>query len=71
MAEPARADFSNWSGQLAIWAEQRLAAGETALVASLLPEFERTLIRAALACSAGQASKGRGTAGLGPQYADT
>jgi two-component system nitrogen regulation response regulator GlnG len=37
-----------WTRQLTSWAEKRLAAGETRLLDDALPEFERTLIRAAL-----------------------
>ena len=37
-----------WTRQLTAWAEKRLAAGETPLLDDALPEFERTLIRAAL-----------------------
>lgn len=37
-----------WTRQLTHWAEQRLSAGETPLLDDALPEFERTLIRAAL-----------------------
>jgi two-component system nitrogen regulation response regulator GlnG len=37
-----------WTRQLTHWAEKRLAAGDTPLLDDALPEFERTLIRAAL-----------------------
>jgi two-component system, NtrC family, nitrogen regulation response regulator GlnG len=37
-----------WTRQLTHWAEKRLAAGETPLLDDAMPEFERTLIRAAL-----------------------
>jgi len=37
-----------WTRQLTNWAEKRLAAGETPLLDDAMPEFERTLIRAAL-----------------------
>lgn len=37
-----------WTRQLTQWAEKRLAAGETPLLDDAMPEFERTLIRAAL-----------------------
>jgi two-component system nitrogen regulation response regulator GlnG len=37
-----------WTRQLMQWAEKRLAAGATPLLDDALPEFERTLIRAAL-----------------------
>ncbi|AMN48472.1 nitrogen regulation protein NR(I) [Steroidobacter denitrificans] len=37
-----------WTRQLAQWAERRLAAGQLRLLDDALPEFERTLIRAAL-----------------------
>lgn len=37
-----------WTRQLTTWAEKRLNAGETPLLDDAMPEFERTLIRAAL-----------------------
>ncbi len=37
-----------WTRQLTSWAEKRLAAGDIPLLDDALPEFERTLIRAAL-----------------------
>jgi two-component system nitrogen regulation response regulator GlnG len=37
-----------WTRQLTQWAERRLANGETPLLDDAMPEFERTLIRAAL-----------------------
>ena len=37
-----------WTRQLTAWAERRLDAGETPLLDDAMPEFERTLIRAAL-----------------------
>jgi two-component system nitrogen regulation response regulator GlnG len=37
-----------WTRQLTNWAEKRLAAGDTPLLDDAMPEFERTLIRAAL-----------------------
>jgi two-component system nitrogen regulation response regulator GlnG len=37
-----------WTRQLTQWAQRRLEAGETPLLDDALPEFERTLIRAAL-----------------------
>jgi two-component system, NtrC family, nitrogen regulation response regulator GlnG len=37
-----------WTRQLTSWAEKRLATGGTPLLDDALPEFERTLIRAAL-----------------------
>ncbi len=44
----------NWAVSLGRWAEQRLRSGEgEALLEEALPEFERTLIRAALAASKG------------------
>jgi two-component system, NtrC family, nitrogen regulation response regulator GlnG len=46
---PGAATLQNeWTRQLTQWAEKRLAAGETPLLDDALPEFERTLIRAAL-----------------------
>ena len=37
-----------WTRQLTLWAERRLNAGDSALLDQALPEFERTMIRAAL-----------------------
>jgi two-component system nitrogen regulation response regulator GlnG len=37
-----------WTRQLTSWAEKRLSAGETPLLDDAMPEFEKTLIRAAL-----------------------
>lgn len=37
-----------WTRQLTSWADKRLAAGETPLLDDAMPQFERTLIRAAL-----------------------
>ncbi len=37
-----------WTRQLTSWAEKRLTAGDTPLLDDAMPEFERTLIRAAL-----------------------
>ena len=44
---PARLQ-DEWTRQLTSWAEKRLAAGETPLLDDAMPEFEKTLIRAAL-----------------------
>jgi two-component system, NtrC family, nitrogen regulation response regulator GlnG len=44
---PARLQ-DEWTRQLMSWADKRLAAGETPLLDDAMPEFERTLIRAAL-----------------------
>jgi two-component system nitrogen regulation response regulator GlnG len=37
-----------WTRQLTSWAEKRLSSGDTPLLDDAMPEFERTLIRAAL-----------------------
>jgi len=39
---------------LSRWADRRLAAGATDLLAEAVPRFERTLIEAALAATAGR-----------------
>jgi two-component system nitrogen regulation response regulator GlnG len=44
---PARLQ-DEWTRQLMSWADKRLAAGEIPLLDDAMPEFERTLIRAAL-----------------------
>jgi two-component system nitrogen regulation response regulator GlnG len=43
-----------WTDALEAWAAARLDAGKTPLLVDALPEFERTLIRLALARAAGQ-----------------
>jgi len=44
----------DWTELLADWAESRLEAGETPLLEAALAEFERTLIRVAMARSGGR-----------------
>jgi two-component system nitrogen regulation response regulator GlnG len=44
---PARLQ-DEWTRQLTSWAEKRLASGDIPLLDDAMPEFERTLIRAAL-----------------------
>jgi two-component system nitrogen regulation response regulator GlnG len=44
---PARLQ-DEWTRQLTSWAEKRLASGDRPLLDDAMPEFERTLIRAAL-----------------------
>jgi two-component system, NtrC family, nitrogen regulation response regulator GlnG len=43
-----------WGDALAAWAERQLDTGGAPLLEVALPEFERTLIRVALARSSGQ-----------------
>lgn len=43
-----------WHGLLARWAERELAAGKNDLLGTATPEFERTMIKAALAATGGQ-----------------
>jgi two-component system nitrogen regulation response regulator GlnG len=45
---------NDWTRALASWAESRLETGETPLLTDAQPNFERTLIRAALARSGGK-----------------
>ena len=48
-SEPARLATQEWTRGLAAWAEAQLdAAGDATLLETALPEFEKTLIRAAL-----------------------
>jgi two-component system nitrogen regulation response regulator GlnG len=51
--EPA-ASVRGWADSLAAWAERQLDAGDVPLLDEAVPEFERTLIRVALARSGGQ-----------------
>jgi two-component system nitrogen regulation response regulator GlnG len=48
------ADHANWPTLLRQWAELKLRAGQNDLLGEALPEFERTLIRIALAECGGQ-----------------
>ena len=47
-------DHADWSSLLRQWAELKLRAGQNDLLGEALPEFERTLIRIALAETGGQ-----------------
>ena len=58
-----------WTRQLTSWAEKRLAAGETPLLDDAMPEFERTLIRAALRKARRRPSGSGAPARLGSQHA--
>jgi two-component system nitrogen regulation response regulator GlnG len=46
---PANAGVQDWTHCLAAWAEAQLGGGETALLETAMPEFEKTLIQAAMA----------------------
>ena len=50
----AAAPVRGWADSLAAWAERQLDAGDVPLLEEAVPEFERTLIRVALARSGGQ-----------------
>ena len=47
-------DNQNWQQALAIWAEQSLQTGETDILQTAAPEFERVLLKAALNHSGGK-----------------
>jgi two-component system, NtrC family, nitrogen regulation response regulator GlnG len=51
---PTAPDHADWSALLRQWAELKLRAGQNDLLGEALPEFERTLIRIALAETGGQ-----------------
>ena len=53
-AAPAPGEIHNWPVLLRQWAELKLRAGQNDLLGEALPEFERTLIRIALAECNGQ-----------------
>ena len=53
-AAPTAAAGTDWTQLLASWAGRQLDAGSTRLLDEALPEFERTLIRSALARSGGR-----------------
>ncbi len=53
-ATPPRPGVSDWTQMLATWAARQLEAGARRLLDDSLPEFERTLIRAALTHSGGR-----------------
>lgn len=46
--EPAQRATQEWTRSLAAWAETQFAAGDSPLLDSALPEFEKTLIRIAM-----------------------
>lgn len=48
------ASGTDWAGQLSCWAQDELDAGQTALLNKAVPEFERTLLRVALAHTGGR-----------------
>ena len=48
-ASGAREAVQDWTRSLAAWAESKLGGGETGLLETAMPEFEKTLIRTALA----------------------
>ena len=47
-------DKQSWQQALAIWAEQSLQTGETDILQTATPEFERVLLQAALNHSGGK-----------------
>jgi two-component system, NtrC family, nitrogen regulation response regulator GlnG len=53
-AAPPAANHDEWHVLLRQWAELKLRAGQNDLLGEALPEFERTLIRIALAECGGQ-----------------
>lgn len=61
----APGDSDSWSRQLSQWVEQRLAAGDTEVATQLQPEFERTLIQAALRAAGGKRQRAAGLLGWG------
>ncbi|SEQ28764.1 two-component system, NtrC family, nitrogen regulation response regulator GlnG [Solimonas aquatica] len=48
------ADSGNWNDRLHAWAEAQLAAGQSDLLGTAVPLFERTMIEVALAATRGQ-----------------
>jgi len=50
----ARPAAQDWTRSLAAWAESRLGGGETALLETAMPEFEKTLIQIAMAQTNGR-----------------
>jgi len=48
------ADATAWLDALADWADRQLRASRTPILAAALPEFERTLLRAALRATHGR-----------------
>ena len=63
---PRRAS-KEWTRLLASWAERQIHNSEEPLIDQAMPEFERTLIEAAMAKTNGHRQE---AAKLGPQYAD-
>lgn len=65
-AEPsASGDAPSWQETLAVWAQQRLASGESNVLRKALPEFERIMIEAALAHTRGKRAEAAETLGWG------
>ena len=62
--QPAVAE-SDWTRALGVWAESSLEAGDTPLLASAQPDFERTLIQAALARVGGKRQEAARLLGCG------
>ena len=55
----------SWQETLAVWAQQRLASGESNVLRRALPEFERIMIEAALAYTGGKRAEAAETLGWG------
>ncbi len=55
----------SWQETLAVWAQQRLASGESNVLRKALPEFERIMIEAALAYTGGKRAEAAETLGWG------
>ena len=53
-AIPATAEQDPWDAQLRAWAARQLKAGDSDLLGTAMPLFERTMIEAALAATRGQ-----------------
>lgn len=65
-SEPsATGDAPSWQETLAVWAQQRLASGESNVLRKALPEFERIMIEAALAHTGGKRAEAAETLGWG------
>lgn len=65
-SEPsATGDAPSWQDTLAVWAQQRLASGESNVLRKALPEFERIMIEAALAHTGGKRAEAAETLGWG------
>ncbi len=64
------APVTNWEQALRQWADQALSRGQSSLLDSAVPTFERIMIETALKHTAGRRRDAACATGLGPQHLD-